>query len=72
MPIFFTKKYCNRGLEPPPQMPLTVNRLIICIATASILVRLSLSLFYAGTYYRNAYEMHRILVSDGAMTAKLK
>ena len=25
MPIFFTKKSCNRGVEPPPQMPLTVN-----------------------------------------------
>ena len=28
MPIFFTKKSCNRGVEPPPQMPLTVKRLI--------------------------------------------
>ena len=26
MPIFFTKKSCNRGVEPPPQMPLTVNK----------------------------------------------
>ena len=26
MPIFFTKKSCNRGVEPPPQMPpLTVK-----------------------------------------------
>ena len=24
MPIFFTKKSCNRGVE-PPQMPLTVK-----------------------------------------------
>ena len=25
MPIFFTKKSCNRGVEPTPQMPLTVK-----------------------------------------------
>ena len=25
MQIFFMKKSCNRGVEPPPQMPLTVN-----------------------------------------------
>ena len=26
MPIFFTKKSCNRGGGTPPQMPLTVKR----------------------------------------------
>ena len=26
MPIFFTKKSCNRGVEPPPQMPLSCQK----------------------------------------------
>ena len=30
MPIFFTKKSCKRGVEQPPQMPLTVKKHQYC------------------------------------------
>ena len=36
MPILFTKKSCNKGVEPPPQIPLTVKTFLllqtICLA----------------------------------------
>ena len=62
MPIFFTKKSCNRGVEPTPQMPLTVNKMkVITVMSGGNLIKEYFGIFYFQVLRNNSLEVKKVI-----------